>query len=233
MKITQLIALADSIDTHIPGAFDKREVIAASHEIACRIAGNDTPDRHDYQNAIPEFLKSLPNNLELAQSEIAIMASRTLGVPGIADEHQRLQSAREKLGDLQAEVAEAEAKQGQRLGRIAQLERIIFDESQKLEGWKIDFEGLAAKADEDILTYWATGTPVVRPFEVHSMIPVLERLAPVAIAGINAKIEAAEKELAILRPQVAQEPAAKPIRGKGIQSKPEPENVESEAPAFT
>src|SRR6218665_2955360 len=81
------------ISALIPRAFAPLEIVAAATSFAREIAGNDEPNRHDYQKAIPAYLKSLPNSQPLALDVIKLDAAQVLGIPGLVTDHAVLSAA--------------------------------------------------------------------------------------------------------------------------------------------
>lgn len=207
------LAADHDISGMIPKAFGTLEVVAAATGKAREIAGHDEPDRHAYLEAVPAYLKSLPNSVELALSMVKIDAAAVLGIPGLASDHAQLSEAERKLSDAQAEVESAQILQGKRLARIHALEAVIEQAAREVEAWEIDWDGETAAAEKLIVDNWGKH-PVSSPFDTLQKIAVLKRLAPAAVANIKASIELAEKELQHLRAVPPAPEPAKLVRGR-------------------
>lgn len=193
------IAADHDVSQMIPRAFVPLEIVAAASLTAKALAGAAEPDRHHYLRAIPQYLATLPNSVELAQSVIKIDAAAVLGIPGLVADHAILADAQRELSEAQAKVDEAERIQGRRLGRIHRLESDIEQANRELESWNIDFDAEEAAAEAAILEHWGKGYPVNFPFDTLAKTAVLRRLAPGAIAAIKDRISTAQAELDQLR----------------------------------
>jgi len=208
------IASDSDISQMIPRAFVPLEVVAASTAVAteiARIAGKDEPDRHDFLEAVPKYLGSLPKNVEMALEVIKMDAAAVLGIPQLATDYSKLSEAQRRRDEAQAEVDAAELLQGKRLGRIHRLESDLSDAVQQLESWNIDFDSEVAQNEATIVENYGKHS-VSGCFDRIAAMEVLRRLAPGAIAGIKGRIKEIEGELVTLR--AATVPEVKLTRGK-------------------
>lgn len=192
------LAADPDISGIIPRAFNALQVVAAATATAQQLAGHEEPNRHHFLEAVPAYLKRLPNSVPLALEVVSMDAALVLGIPGLATDQAQLSEAQSKLANAQAEVDAAEAIQGRRLARIHRLETEIEQANRELEAWQIDFDGVIASQELAILENFGKHS-VNGCFERIASMNILRRLAPKATAALKARIGIAEKELAGLR----------------------------------
>ena len=200
-QVFKNLSVDEEITTHIPRHLVPLEVVAAASVIAREIAGKDEPDRHTYLAAVPRYISSLPDSVEAAVAIVKIDAARSLGIPQLATDAQKLADAQAKLAEAQAEVESAEAVQGKRLQAIHRHERELEEAQRDLESWQIDFEAEIEEAEKSILEYWGR-TSVVGRLNDLAHIPILKKLQPIALKAINSRIKEAKGELAKLHAPV-------------------------------
>jgi hypothetical protein len=190
------IAADSEIFPSIPRHLNALEVVAAASVIAAGMALSEEPTRHHFIEALPLYIKSLPADELEAASVVKRDASAVLKID-LATDHNDLVVATRELEAAQAAVAEAEAREGQKLARVHALEETIRRENEGLQHWQIDFDAEEKTAELQILEHW--GKDIVnQPFDTIAKIQILRKLAPQAIAGIKERIAAAESELATL-----------------------------------
>ena len=208
---------------HIPGHFSSLEVIAASASMAQDLAGDSSPDPAHFRQAVNQYLAKLPDDIEEANVIIKTEAEKVLGIPGLAADYARLKSARAAVVAAELEVAQVEAEQGQRLARIHRLDNEIAEAAEHLQGWDLDFDGIEAGAEAVISDHFGDNSPgaaysrqhIEAAFSDLSRVPVLRKLAPPAIAKLQARIDTAKASLALLHSPVAAAPEpSTPKRGR-------------------
>lgn len=200
------IAADSDIALMIPRRFPALELVAASTALASEVAaaaGRTEPNRHDYLEAIPRYLKTLPNSVEMAVESINFSAAAVLGISGLVADHAQLTEAQSKLAEAQAEVEAAEMIQGKRLSRILRLEQEASTANDELQAWnELDFAEWQNRCDTAILESFGKADQLGKlnsAFANLDKIPTLRRLQPVAVAAITARISAAEAMISDLR----------------------------------
>jgi len=224
-------AVAGQIQPYIPSQFSPLELAAASTNIARRLAGGEEPDYSHFRQAVQLYMQDLPSDNDLAISTVKYDAGIVLGIPQLKTEHDRLTAARAELTRVEAEIAAAEAIQGNRLQRIQKLDQAIFYAQNGLEKWNLDFDGIQAHAEETISRLFGDGSPgsvynqhhINAAFEDIARVGILRKLEPAAVEKLNATIAEAQSELDMLR---AADPDAKP------EQKAEPETLFAPEPGI-
>ena len=208
-------AVASQIQKYLPDGYSPLELAAASTSIAQRLAGDKQPDYSHFREAVQLYMQELPSDKDLAIATIKCEAGTVLGIPQLGSEHARLVLARAELASLEAEIAAAESIQGKRLQRIQKLDQVIEYAQNGLEKWDLDFEGIEKQAEETISFLFGDGSPgspynagrINAAFVDIERFVILRKLAPAAVAKLEATIAEAQSELATLR---AVDPDAKP-----------------------
>jgi len=203
-------AVASQIQPYIPSQFSPLELAAASTSIAQRLAGEKDPDHSHFREAVQLYMQSLPSDPDLANGIVKHDAGVVLGIPQLKGEHDRLTAARDELARVEAEIAAAEAIQGNRLRRIQQLDKDIFCAENGLQKWNLDFDAIEARAESTIADLWSDGSPgavyaqhhIDAAFEDIARVRILRKLEPDAVAKLKATIVSAQSELAELRAEV-------------------------------
>ena len=202
--------VSDSIGIFIPNCYDRLEVLAASSVIA-RAASVGEPDRHDFISAVSKYLDSLPKDEFEARSVISRDAASVLGVPGLAQDRDEIQTARAAMLAAEANLLEAQSREGRRLGRINTIETQIVSTNAELERWQIDFDGVVKHYENEISERFgdpAYGLRCNSVLDEISRIERLKKLAPAAVAKIKARIGDLEGELQTLRGEPANRKSA-------------------------
>lgn len=181
----------------IPRGYVALEVVAAASVIAKELAGKDEPDRHHYLKAVPLYLASLPQSIEAAVGIVKLDAAAVLNIPGIATDAEKLAQAQARLASAQAEVESAEVLQGKRLAAIYRHEADLSEANRELEAWQIDLDAEVAEAETAILENWGKCSVVGRLNDL-AHVPILRKLQPIALKGINSRIAEATAALAVL-----------------------------------
>lgn len=231
-------SVAEDIRSRVPREYNPLEVAAACTKTAQRLAGDDVPDRSHYKDALALYLQDLPSDPALATATIKHDAGVALGIPQLASDFDQLQAAREALAEAEAAVMQAEAKEGQRILRLKQLDGEMFKLQEHINSWNLDFDLIVANAEACISEEFGKTGPesiysdqrVNVSFEDIARVAVLRRLAPAAIKKLQAKLDALSAEHNALRdaaPEVVAKPEPAPMkltRGRQkLASDPEPE----------
>ena len=222
--------LAGQLAASIPSAYSPIEIIACSADRAAKLAGDKAVSLSYWREAIAEFLKNLPEDFDAAELQVKTTASKVLGDSNILELYTRRRDAVAKLAAVENDLRNIEIEKAWRLNRICNLTAEIESASASLQIWDRPWDALLADSESKILGLYGDASPgagynmnqIQASFEDIARITVLRKLAPAAIAKLNATLASASAELEQLRPKVTQapEPVAPLVRGRQAIQQP-------------